>query len=150
MKPTSNPIAIGIVAGLAAAILMAGAGYISLFSVLLMIAAVAAWTDCDDWHAALLRRLDDQRALLGELLATHLPDARTRPLQASYLAWLDLRAYGHDDPAQAGLAHGVRVSAGQDYQPGLAGHVRVNLATSAARLEQVVERLAAAVSAPPA
>jgi len=42
MKPTSNPIAIGIVAGLAAAILMAGAGYISLFSVLLMIAAVAA------------------------------------------------------------------------------------------------------------
>jgi hypothetical protein len=42
MKPTSNPVVIGIIAGLAAAILMAGAGYISLFSILLMIAAVAA------------------------------------------------------------------------------------------------------------
>jgi MFS family permease len=42
MNPTSNPIAIGIIAGLAAAILMAGAAYISLFSILLMIAAIAS------------------------------------------------------------------------------------------------------------
>ena len=42
MKPNTNPIAIGIIAGLAAAILMAGAGYVSLFSILLMIAAIAA------------------------------------------------------------------------------------------------------------
>ena len=42
MKPNANPILIGTVAGLVAAILMAGAGYISLFSVVLMIAAIAA------------------------------------------------------------------------------------------------------------
>ena len=51
------------------------------YSPLGMIAAVAAWTDCDDWHAALVDRLDAQRRLLGELLATHLPRARTRPLR---------------------------------------------------------------------
>jgi hypothetical protein len=42
MKPNVNPILAGIIAGLVAAILMAGAGYVSLFSVALMIAAIAA------------------------------------------------------------------------------------------------------------
>ena len=54
-----------------------------------------------------------------------------RPLEATYLAWLDLRAYGVDDPAAPALAHGVRWRPGGDYQPGLPGHVRLNIATSA-------------------
>ncbi|GAA2149986.1 aminotransferase class I/II-fold pyridoxal phosphate-dependent enzyme [Nocardioides koreensis] len=116
------------------------------YSPLGMIAAVASWRDCDDWHAALVRRLDEQRALLADLLAAHLPEARMRPLEATYLAWLDLRAYGHDDPAAAGLEHGVRVAPGADYQPGLAGHARLNLATSPERLETIVGRLAKALT----
>jgi len=115
------------------------------YSPLGMIAAVVSWRDCDDWHAALVHRLGQQRALLTDLLAAHLPVARMRPLEATYLAWLDLRAYGHDDPAAAGLEHGVRVAAGADYQPGLAGHARLNLATSPERLETVVVRLAKAL-----
>lgn len=116
------------------------------YSPLGMIAAVVSWTDCDEWQAALVERLDSQRALLGELLATHLPDARMRPLEATYLPWLDLRAYGHDDPAALGLAHGVRVAPGGDYHPGLPGHVRLNIATDADRLERTVNRLAAALA----
>jgi cystathionine beta-lyase len=112
-----------------------------------VVAGTAAWRDCDDWHAALVERLDAQRALLGELLAEHLPKARMRPLQATYLAWLDLRACGVADPAARGLAHGVRVAPGQDYEPGLDGHVRINIATSADRLRFMVERLAEALSA---
>ncbi len=111
-----------------------------------IVAGVAAWCDGDEWHAALIERLSAQRALLGELLAARLPRARMRPLEATYLAWLDLRAYGVADPAAAGLAHGVRLSAGSDYQPGLAGHVRLNLATNAERLELMVHRLATALS----
>ena len=38
---------------------------------------------------SLVERLDQQRALLGELLAEHLPEVRMRPLEATYLAWLD-------------------------------------------------------------
>lgn len=116
------------------------------YSPLGMIAAVVAWTDGDDWNKALVERLDAQRTLLGELLAEHLPDARMRPLEATYLPWLDLRAYGHDDPATLALGHGVRVGPGEHYQPGLVGHVRLNIATDARRLEQIVERLAAAVT----
>lgn len=116
------------------------------WSVFGMIAGVAAWTECDAWLAALVERFDQQRSRLTELLAHQLPEARMRPLEATYLAWLDLRAYGVADPAAAALDHGVKLGPGSDYQPGLDGHVRINLATSAERLEAVVHRLATAVT----
>jgi cystathionine beta-lyase len=113
------------------------------WSTLGITAGVVAWTDCDDWLAALVERLDGQRRLLGDLLAKELPLARMRPLEATYLPWVDLRAYGVDDPADAGLHRGVRVGPGQDYQPGLPGHVRLNIATNAVRLTEIVARLGA-------
>ena len=83
-----------------------------------VVASIAAYDDGDPWLAALIERLDQQRTLLGELLAEHLPEARMRPLEATYLAWLDLRAYGHDDPAEVILGRGgVRVSPGQTTGP---------------------------------
>jgi cysteine-S-conjugate beta-lyase len=111
-----------------------------------VVAAVAAYTHGDAWLAALVDRLDQQRTLLVELLAEHLPEARMRPLEATYLAWLDLRAYGHDDPAAVILECGVRVTPGQAYWPGLGGHVRLNLATSRERLVEIVRRMAAALA----
>jgi len=111
-----------------------------------VVASTVAWRDCDDWLAALVERLAAQRTLLTGLLADRLPAARMRPLEATYLAWIDLRAYGVADPAGAALTHGVRLAPGQDYQPGLAGHVRLNLATSPERLERIVEGLAAALT----
>lgn len=110
-----------------------------------MLAGAAAWRDSDLWLHTLRNRLDVLREDLAELLATHLPQARMRPLEATYLAWLDLRAYDVADPAAAALPHGVVLAPGHDYHPGLEGHVRLNMATSAARLEQVVTRLAAAL-----
>ncbi|GAB2641344.1 aminotransferase class I/II-fold pyridoxal phosphate-dependent enzyme [Nocardioides ginkgobilobae] len=115
------------------------------YSTLGMLAGAAAWRDSDLWLHTLRNRLDVLREDLADLLARHLPLARMRPLEATYLAWLDLRAYDVGDPAAAGLAHGVMLAPGHDYHPGLEGHVRLNMATSAARLEQVVTRLAAAM-----
>jgi cystathionine beta-lyase len=117
------------------------------YSPLGMLAAVAAYTDGDDWVAELVDRLDDQRTLLATLLAERLPLARMRPLEATYLPWLDLRAYGVDDLEQPALAHGLKLAAGQNFQPGLPGHARLNLATSPARLTAMVGRLASAVGA---
>lgn len=111
-----------------------------------VVASVAAYTEGDPWLAALVTRLDQQRTLLRQLLAEHLPEARMRPLEATYLAWLDLRAYGHDDPAELLLRGGVRVSPGQAYWPGLGGHVRLNIATSPERLTEIVRRMAAALT----
>jgi cystathionine beta-lyase len=112
-----------------------------------VVAAVAAYTECDDWLNALRVRLSAQRDLLGDLLAEHLPEARMRPLEATYLAWIDLRAYGHEDPAGVALERGrVRLAPGHDYQPGLSGHVRLNIATSPDRLTEIVRRTAKALS----
>jgi cystathionine beta-lyase len=109
------------------------------------VAARTAYEHGDPWLASLVERLDQQRALLGELLAAHLPEVRMRPLEATYLAWLDASAYGHDDAAAVALERGrVRVSPGESYAPGTTGQVRLNIATSADRLTEIVERLAKA------
>jgi len=110
-----------------------------------VVATVAAYEHGDPWLAALVRRLTELRTLLDGLLAEHLPKARMRPLEATYLAWLDLRDYGHDDPAAVCVAGGVQPSPGHDYQPGLPGHVRLNIATSAERLTEIVRRMGAAL-----
>jgi len=110
-----------------------------------VVAAVAAYTDGDPWLASLVERLDQLRSLLADLLARHLPLVRMRPLEATYLVWIDVRAYGHVDPAAVALERGrVKVGPGHEYAPGLAGHVRLNLATSPQRLAEIVRRLAAA------
>jgi cystathionine beta-lyase len=111
------------------------------------VAAIAAYAEGDAWLAALVERLDQQRGLLAALVAEHLPLARMRPLEATFLAWLDLRAYGHEDPAALALAKGrVHVEAGDRYQHGLPGHVRVNIATSPERLTEIVRRLATSLA----
>ncbi|MXG91269.1 aminotransferase class I/II-fold pyridoxal phosphate-dependent enzyme [Nocardioides flavescens] len=110
-----------------------------------VVAAEAAYAHGDAWLDALVERLDQQRSLLRSLLAEHLPEARTWPLEATYLAWVDLRAYGHDDPAAPIRAGGVRVTPGAAYWPGLAGFVRLNIATSPERLTEIVRRMGAAL-----
>jgi cystathionine beta-lyase len=112
-----------------------------------VIAAEAAYARGDEWLAALVDRLDSLRSLLAGLLAEHLPEARMRPLEATYLPWLDLRAYGHDDPTEVALERGrVLLSGGHRYHPGLVGHARLNLATSPERLTEIVRRVGCALT----
>jgi cystathionine beta-lyase len=111
------------------------------------IAATTAYAEGDEWLGALVQRLDEQRSLLADLLAEHLPEARMRPLAATYLAWIDLRAYGHDDPCAVARERGrVQLEPGHRYQHGLSGHLRINIATSAERLGEIVRRLASAIA----
>ena len=111
------------------------------------VAAVAAYEDGDAWLAALVERLDQLRSLLDLLLAEHLPETRMRRLEATYLPWLDLRAYGHRDPVAVGLAkQRVLLSPGHAYHPGLDGHARLNMATSPERLTEIIRRFGAALT----
>ena len=108
-------------------------------------AAVAAYTAGQPWLDAWVERLDVNRRAFEAGVAAQLAGARMRPLEATYLAWLDLRAYGHDDPAAAALERGrVMVNDGRTFGPGGEGHVRVNLATSTERVERIVQALATA------
>ncbi|MBI4942857.1 MAG: aminotransferase class I/II-fold pyridoxal phosphate-dependent enzyme [Actinobacteria bacterium] len=110
-----------------------------------VVATVAAYTEGEPWLDSLMAHLGAQRDLFGDLLAAHLPDARWTPMEATYLAWVDARAYGLPDPAAAALRDGkVCVNPGRDFGDGYTGYVRVNLATSAERLTEVVRRLSKA------
>jgi cystathionine beta-lyase len=112
-----------------------------------IIAHTAALRDGTSWLDALLAGLDDNRRLLADLLAEHLPAVTYRPGDGTYLAWLDCRALGlGDDPADVFLHRGrVALSSGVPFGTGGTGHVRLNLATSPELLTEAVRRMAAAL-----
>ena len=105
-------------------------------------ANVAAYEDTGPWLDTMLEHLAGNCRLFAEALAEQLPAARIRPMEATYLAWVDLRAYGYEQPAAVALERGrVMVREGSDFGPGGEGHVRVNLATSRARVLELARRL---------
>ncbi|MFE1442543.1 MalY/PatB family protein [Streptomyces sp. NPDC058739] len=112
-----------------------------------VLAHTAALRDGGDWLDGLLAGLDENRALLGELLAEHLPGVRYRPGRATYLAWLDCRGLGlGDDPAAVFLERGrVALNSGIPFGTGGAGFVRLNLATSPEVLTEAVRRMGSSV-----
>jgi cystathionine beta-lyase len=113
-----------------------------------VIAHTAALREGTAWLDAVLAGIDENRRLLTDLLAAHLPGVVHHPGEATYLAWLDCRALGlGDDPAQAFLHRGrVALSPGPDFGTGGAGHVRLNLATSPEVITEAVRRMAAALT----
>mgnify|MGYP001806096707 FL=1 len=112
-----------------------------------VIAAAAAYREGGPWLADVVRLLDAQRRLLADLLAAELPLARYRAPEASYLAWIDLSAYGlGDDPAAVILERGrVGLSPGTTFGTQGTGFVRLNFATSPAILREIVSRISRVV-----
>ncbi|MCV6984357.1 pyridoxal phosphate-dependent aminotransferase [Mycobacterium shinjukuense] len=121
-----------------------------------VIAHTEAFRTGGDWLDALLRGLDANRRLLGDLVAQYLPGVKYQWPQGTYLAWLDCRGLGFDDPVPEGPAvvsdlsgparwfrHHARValSSGHVFGTGGAGHVRMNFATSQAILTEAISRM---------
>lgn len=111
-----------------------------------MEAAVAAFESGKPWLESVMGTLADNRRLLGELLAEQLPAIRYRMPEAGYLAWLDCRELGWDDPAAVFLDRGrVALNSGLPFGPGGQGHARLNFATPEPVLREIVRRMALAV-----
>jgi cystathionine beta-lyase len=110
------------------------------------IAQTVAWNECREWLADVLAGLDQNRRLAGDLLARHLPDAKYHFPASTYLTWIDCRELGlGDDPAAVFLKQGrVALNSGPTFGTGGAGHVRLNIATSPAIIEEAVMRMASA------
>jgi cystathionine beta-lyase len=127
-----------------------------------VIAHAEAFRSGADWLDALLVGLDENRTLLGDLVAEHLSGVKYQPPQGTYLAWLDCRQLGLDDeaatdglavvadlsgPARWFLDHaGVALSSGHVFGTGGAGHVRLNFATSQVILTEAISRMGRAVA----
>lgn len=111
-------------------------------STLGVIANTVAFTSGGSWLAEVLDYLDGNRLLLTDLLAHHLQGITYRPPDGTYLAWLDCRALELGDRPGAFFLEHARVALTEGTACGVAGHVRLNLATPRPVLHEVVERMA--------
>jgi len=110
-------------------------------------ATLAAWTQGEEWLEATRDVLLGQRDHLAHLVRTRLGRAVWTPPEATYLAWLDLGAWGLSvDPSEYLLERArVALSTGPDFGPGGTGFVRLNFATSRSLLDEIVDRVSAAL-----
>jgi cysteine-S-conjugate beta-lyase len=110
-------------------------------------ATVAAWRECDDWLDGLRSHLRAQRDHLVDRVAK-LPGVSMRVPDAGYLAWLDCTAA--DLPGEPATyfreSAGLELAPGPDYDPKASGWVRLNFATSRAVLDEILDRMAAALA----
>ena len=114
------------------------AGFVPGVNTLGYTAATAAWRDCADWHAALIDYLHGNRERVRAAVAEH-PALHMYPGEATYLAWIDCRDLGLDDPVAAFEAAGVGLSDGRAF--GAPGFVRLNFGCPRATLDEGLRRL---------
>lgn len=106
-------------------------------------ACQAAYEKGEPWRQALLEYLRGNRDLLESYFAGHLPQLKMSRVEATYLAWIDIRRLGE----KAGVGYfedaGVRLSSGIPFQG--PGFVRLNFACPRQTLRDALDRISIAV-----
>lgn len=117
-------------------------------AILGVIANTAAYDGGRVWLDDVLAYLDGNRHALTDLLADHLPRARYRPPDGTYLAWLELDLDLDDASEQPGevILERGRVAVVEGTRCGEAGCVRLNFATPRPVLSEIVTRMARALA----
>ncbi len=115
-------------------------------------ASRTAWREGGPWLRETVAYLDANRAFLTDFLNRRLPGVVHGPQEATYLYWLDCRELDLPMPAARFFLERARVALNDgaefgpsDSPPGFEHCARLNFATSRAILEQIVDRMAAAV-----
>jgi cystathionine beta-lyase len=103
-------------------------------------AAEAAYRESAAWHAGLLDYLRGNRDALEAFVAAELPRVRMTHVEATYLAWLDVRGLGLSDAPAACREAGVELSAGAAF--GDPGFLRLNFGCRRETLDEALRRLA--------
>lgn len=112
-------------------------------------AAQAAYEQGGPWLEDLLVYLDENFCFVRDYLAQHLPLARFRIPQATYLAWVDLSRYfrpGEDLARFLAYQAGVLVDDGSMFVRNAEGFVRLNLAAPRSVVAEGLRRICWAVN----
>lgn len=112
-------------------------------------AAKAAYEKGQPWLLELCAYLDENFAFTGEYLAKHLPKAKYKISEATYLAWVDLNAYftpEEDLPMFFANQAGVLLEGGNMFVQNSDGFIRLNLACPRSVLEEGLRRICKAVN----
>lgn len=109
----------------------------------------AAYNEGDAWLDGLLSYLDGNRRHLAALVAEHLPKAVLSPMEATYLGWLDLRAYGfrEEELMRRTIAAGVQFTGGRFFGDNGDGFLRINIGCPRRYITEGVLRLKKALEA---
>ncbi|MEC8333406.1 MAG: PatB family C-S lyase [Verrucomicrobiota bacterium] len=103
----------------------------------------AAYNHGEAWRQALLRYLRENYNLVRDFMSAEIPEIKLRPMEATYLAWLDVRDLELKNPARYFEDAGVGLSNGTPF--GGPGYLRLNFGCPRSRLQKALERMAVAV-----
>jgi len=117
-------------------------GLIPDVNLLGLFAAKAAYKDCDEWVSQLIIYLRKNRDIVQDCV-NKMPGCRLHPVESTFLAWIDVRKTGLDDPAGFFEQAGVGLSDGSFF--GQKGFVRLNFGCPRSVLEKGLERMATAL-----
>jgi cystathionine beta-lyase len=105
-------------------------------------AALAAYRDGDAWNRRQLDYLRDNRDYLVREI-NRIPGLHMEPVEATYLAWIDVSAAKLDNPAHFFEQAGVGMSPGRDF--GDDRFMRLNFGCPRGLLEEAVRRIRSAM-----
>nr|MBL8409953.1 PatB family C-S lyase [Dechloromonas sp.] len=114
-------------------------GIVPHVNVLGLAACEAAYRDCSDWHRELIAYLAGNRDRVEAAVAA-IPRVGMTHVEATYLAWIDVRALDLAKPAAHFEAHGLGLSDGADF--GCPGWLRLNFGCTRGTLEEALRRFA--------
>lgn len=133
---------------LRAQFIRASAGVVAEVTALGFTACEAAYRDSEAWRQALLTYLRGNRDFLLDYLAREIPGIRVEaPIEATYLAWLNLEALHLADPVAHFETHGVGLSEGAYFGAPKGHYVRLNFGCPRATLAEALHRMKTAVAA---
>ncbi|MBS1144721.1 MAG: putative lyase [Proteobacteria bacterium] len=112
-------------------------GIVPHVNVLGLAACEAAYRDSSDWHRELIAYLRANRDLVDSTV-NRKKGPKMKSVEATYLAWIDVRDLGLAKPAAHFEAHGLGLSDGADF--GAPGWLRLNFGCPRSTLEQALER----------
>ena len=127
-------------------LLRAAAGIVPRVNLLGFVATLAAYRDSAQWHRALLTYLRGNRDLVLQRMR-HISGVTVAPIEATYLAWIDIRGLAPADPVQFFEAAGIGLYDGRAF--GTPGYVRLNFGCPRPLLAEALRRFAAALVRPP-
>lgn len=108
-----------------------------------LISANAAFTYGDEWLKGLIQYLDGSRRILTEELGK-IDGLKLTPIEATYLAWMDLRSFGYSakDLTERCLKQNVLFTEGSyfNHEKG-EGYLRFNFGCPRANIYEGIERL---------
>jgi len=105
-------------------------------------AALAAYRDGQPWLEAVLEYLEANRDFVAEFVRQELPGITMHPPEGTFLAWLDCRGAGLEEPHQFFLNKArVALNDGAVFGRGGEGFVRLNFACPRSTLAEALGRM---------